>query len=579
MKKIKDSPIVETGLPCKDEACGSSDAMVRRENQWCYCFSCAESFRPDDSNNSDIERENMTNDKSTSGFSSLPSLGAVASYRSHAISSRGISQEVVDHFQVKMETSEDGKSAISHLYPYTKDGEIVAYKRRNLPKEFSSIGNMKDVELFGQAQAGNGGKTLVITEGEIDCLSVGQAFKGYKTGRIWPVVSVPSASAKSVVLAQRTWINRFEKVVLMLDNDDAGNAMRDFMCKLIRPGRAFIAKLPEKDANATLMEHDANTIMRAIWDAVEWSPVGIVKGAEIWEQFQAVENTVSYPYPACLGGLNDKLKGIRLGEIDLFTSGTGSGKSTVIKEIILHLLKDKNHKVGLVSLEESIGDSAGKFISMQLKKNIMDDDTITEAEKFAAYEEVFSDERLVMLDHQGSLSEEGIIDKLEYLALMGCTYIIVDHITLLVSEGMNGKSGNEAQDALMSDFLKLVKKHNIWLGVISHLRKSPAGGTSFEQGNLASLDDLKGSGSLKQVAFSVIAFARDLTADDATERNTVQFRVLKSRFTGLTGNAGSAIYDHVTTRLTATSIATFAAVSVPKIPEPSELSFKVVEEF
>ena len=132
---------------------------------------------------------------------------------------------------------------------------------------------------------------------------------------------------------------------------------------------------------------------------------------------------------------------------------------------------------------------------------------------------------------------------------MGCKYLVLDHITIAVSEGSEGLSGNEAIDKVMSDLLKVVKRHNVWLGLISHLRKAQ-GGKSFEEGNLASIDDIKGSGSIKQISFDIIAFARNLVAEDDMERNTVQFRVLKSRFTGRTGDAGCAIYDPKTTRLT-----------------------------
>ena len=65
---------------------------------------------------------------------------------------------------------------------------------------------------------------------------------------------------------------------------------------------------------------------------------------------------------------------------------------------------------------------------------------------------------------------------------------------------------------MMSDLLKIVKKHNIWLGLVSHLRKA-MGGKSFEEGHLASIDDIKGSGSIKQISFDIIAFARNLVAD------------------------------------------------------------------
>ena len=77
---------------------------------------------------------------------------------------------------------------------------------------------------------------------------------------------------------------------------------------------------------------------------------------------------------------------------------------------------------------------------------------------------------------------------------------------------MKAYQGNEAIDKVMSDLLKVVKRHNVWLGLISHLRKSH--GKSFEEGNLASIDDIKGSGSIKQISFDIIAFARNLIAED-----------------------------------------------------------------
>ena len=130
---------------------------------------------------------------------------------------------------------------------------------------------------------------------------------------------------------------------------------------------------------------------------------------------------------------------------------------------------------------------------------------------------------------------------------MGAKYLVLDHITIAVSEGTEGLAGNAAIDKVMSDLLKIVKKHNVWLGLISHLRKS--GGKAFEEGNMASIDDVKGSGSIKQISFDIVAFARNLTAEKEEDRNRVNFTVLKSRFTGLTGPAGTALYNRETGRL------------------------------
>ena len=526
-------------LPC--DKCGSSDAneLYEDENPRTHCFSCNTTVFLNN-----LEREKMDVSRITPNNTSMVD---VASYRSYPMGSRGISKEVVDYFNVKMSVDVDGKPE-SHFYPYTRDGQVVAYKERKLPKEFRIHGDFKQVELFGQSQA-SGGRTVVITEGEIDCLSVAEAFKGYKSGRIFPVVALPSASATSSALAQRDWLNSFETVIIMLDQDDAGKKATDIIAKMIKAGKAKVAKLIEKDPNEVLLKHGSHALMQAIWDAQPWNPSGIVVGEQVWEQFKARQDVESIPYPPCLNGLNKKLQGIRHGEITLFTSGTGSGKSTVIKEIILDLLDKTSDKIGLISLEESVGDTAEKFISMSLKRNIMDPPPLNEEELRSGFDRVFGDERLVLLDHQGSVGDSSLIDKIEYMALMGCKYLVLDHITIAVSEGNEGLSGNEAIDKMMSDLLKICKRHNVWLGLISHLRKAPGGGSSFEEGKLASIDDIKGSGSIKQISFDIIAFARNLVAEDEDERNTIRFRVLKSRFTGLTGDAGSAKYDAKTTRL------------------------------
>lgn len=528
------SRYVQTECP----KCDSSDAFTIYDDG-AYCFSCNYSTNKVNNNNN-IDIESQTN-----------MLDEINELNSFPITSRGISKTVVDHFGIKMSVNPDGSPG-SHFYPYTNkyDGKVIAWKERKLPKDFVIHGNFTNIELFGQA-AISGGKTLVITEGELDACAVAQAFLD-KYNKIYPVVSIPSASGCKVLLEQRDWVQRFETVVLFFDNDEAGNAAMDKAAKIIGAGKVKIAKITEKDPCDQLLKHGSDSLIQSYWSAQTWSPAGIVTGEAIWEQYKERQATKSLPYPDCLKGLNDKLKGIRHGEITLFTSGTGSGKSTVVKEIILDLLHKTEDKIGLISLEESVGDTAEKFIDMVLKRGTRETVEPTEQER-KAYLEVFGNENLILLDHQGSVGDSSLIDKIEYMALMGCKYLILDHITIAVSEGTEGLSGNEAVDKVMSDLLKIVKKHNVWLCLISHLRKAPGGGTSFEEGKLASIDDIKGSGSIKQISFDIVTFARNLVSEDPTERNTIRFRVLKSRFTGLTGTAGGAIYDPDTGRLTATS--------------------------
>lgn len=526
--------------PCPK--CSSSDAFsYKDDDEWGFCFSC--------NKNSPINPEVKSSTYSKENYD-MHTLNEIQSYDTRGFQERGITKTVAAYYGVKVSYAEDGTIS-SHFYPYTKDSQVVAYKERKLPKKFNIHGEFKDVQFFGQ-NVSSGGKRVVIAEGELDALAVAQAqYDKYQ--RFYPAVAIPSASSKSLILEQREWLRSFDEVVLCFDMDEPGQKAAQEAAKIIGYDKVKLVTLPEKDPCEVLIKHGSPKLMQCIFDAKEMSPAGIVKGEAVWEQFRLKQSITSLPYPACLDSLNEKLFGMRLGEIVLFTSGTGSGKSTVIKEIVLDILENTGDMVGMVSLEESVGDTAEKFIGMQLKKNLTVDN-VPEEEQYAAFNKVFGDERLVLLDHQGSVSDESLVDKMERLALMGCKYIILDHITIAVSEGSKGKTGNEAVDSLMSDLLKLCKKHNIWLGIISHLRK---GEKPFEEGNMPDIDSVKGSGSIKQIAFDIIAFCRNMIAEDDRVRNTIRFRVLKSRFTGKTGDCGSSFYNTKTGRLEQTKMVDF----------------------
>jgi twinkle protein len=527
----------------KCPACPSSDGFALYDDGHGYCFVC------------NHYEKNVEEDEDMAV--AAPQVTSLELFESQlgdcrGCKERGITKTIAEHYGVRASYDSE-RNITAYNYPYYRDNELIAYKVRTLPKQFKTVGDFKDVWPFGYQSFGMGGKRLVITEGEFDAMSVAQASLDHYN-KIYPAISVASASNLKSLLQAREWIRSFEEVVLFFDRDVAGQKAIKDAANIIGIDKVKVASSTAKDPCELYQEKGKEGVMRAIWDAQPFSPAGIVVGHEpVWEQYLARRSTESVAYPNCLSGINDKTKGMRFGEITLFTSGTGSGKSTVIKEIVLDLLNKSDDKVGMISLEESVGDTAEKFIQMQLQRNLQEYDVSLEEQEEAS-RAVFGSEKLVLLDHQGSVGDESLIDKIEYMALMGCKYLILDHITIAVSEGAEGYTGNEAIDKVMSDLLKLTKKHNIWLGVISHLRKVQGGGTTFEQGKLPSMDDIKGSGSIKQISFDIIGFARDMANDDDQVRNTINFIVLKSRFTGKTGPAGqdttAILHDLLTTMKT-----------------------------
>ena len=65
--------------------------------------------------------------------------------------------------------------------------------------------------------------------------------------------------------------------------------------------------------------------------------------------------------------------------------------------------------------------------------------------------------------------------------------------------------------------------------------------------------ELRGSAAIAQLSDMVIGLERDQQHKDPVVRNTTTVRVLKNRFSGLTGAACYLHYDSVTGRMTETT--------------------------
>ncbi len=135
---------------CDD--CGSSDAKHVYEDGHTHCFSCNKTTFPKEESEPVKTTVQPTNTSNTN-------IAELHSLNSYPMTSRGISQEVVEFFDVKMGFDENRKPK-SHYYPYTKKNQTCAYKERQLPKSFYVHGDFKEVELFGQSKF-TGGRTLV----------------------------------------------------------------------------------------------------------------------------------------------------------------------------------------------------------------------------------------------------------------------------------------------------------------------------------------------------------------------------------------------------------------------------------
>lgn len=520
-----ESEIIQAHLPCSD--CGSSDGLTQYTDHT-YCFVC-EKWTATDSY------------PKVHGRKSHRKLGLLDndSMEIKALRARGITKATCQLYGYGVSKDEWGNTI--QVAPYIKDTEVIFQKTRDKDKNFLIRGK-KDYIFFGQ-HLFTGGRKLVVTEGEIDCLTVSQV-----QGNKYPVVSIPFGckSAAETFKSQLRWLDNFDEVVVMFDMDEVGQKAVETVGGILPPHKLKVAKLPLKDPNECLLANKPDSIIKAIWNAVEYQPDGIVNAKDYKEQLFAPEaDIVSYDYP--WGGCLTKMtQGIRKGEMLLLTAGTGIGKSTAAREIAYKLKMVDHLKIGLVMLEENPKKTLRDILSIHLQKplHLMWNDK-TKAMAMKEYDNVFGDGNFVLYDHFGSIESHNLLSRIRYLIVSECCdFVIFDHISIAVS-GLEDTSGDERKciDRLMTQLRSLVEETGAGLIIISHLRKSDTKSTPFEQGGTISLDDLRGSGTLKQLPDTILALERNQQADDDTDKNVMKVRVLKCRFTGSTGLADKIKFD------------------------------------
>ena len=315
---------IKTHLPCPD--CGSSDALTEYSDGHTYCFSCQ------------TVRGTTAQGGHTGNLIPLTSLSITPLKR------RGIMSTTCEKYHYYT-GYHNGKPVQVACY-FDDAGELIGQKVRYQDKTFETLGKISK-RFFGQELFESRGK-LVITEGEIDCLTVSQLQNNK-----YPVVSIPCgvASAKKVLTHNMEWLSQFDEVILMFDMDEAGRkAVKD--CAGLLKGLK-VANLPLKDPNECLLANKGQSIINAIWNAKAYKPDGIVNGADLWEMVDSEEDEMCYTYPWDIP-LNDMTKGLRKGELIVVTAGTGVGKTTFVRQIMYDLGVKKNLKVGCMMLEENV---------------------------------------------------------------------------------------------------------------------------------------------------------------------------------------------------------------------------------
>jgi twinkle protein len=500
--------------------CGSSDANSIYDDGHSFCFSC-------NTNKQGVETLTQTNKQE-------PSKDFISGDIT-ALSKRKIDFNTAQKFNYQIGAYFGRPCQIANYY--NSDKVLVAQKLRYPDKTFQWIGEAKQSGLFGQHLWRTNGKMIIITEGELDALSVSKI-----NSNKFPVVSIKSgaAGAKKDIQKELEFLESYESVIILFDQDEHGQKAAVECAKLFSPNKAKICTLPLKDANEMLLAGKTKELTDCIWASKAYRPDGIVLGTDILSELLKEDKHITAKYPfECL---NKKTHGLRKGELVTITAGSGVGKSSFCRHIALELLK-QDFSVGYIALEETYKHTAISIMGMSIQKPLhLTREGINEEQFIKAYNNTVGTSNFAMYHNVGFSIADDLLSKIRYFAKsLDRDFVILDHLHMALSALGDANTNDERKliDYFVSKLRALVEETGIGFILVSHLSRAKDGNKGYEDGLPVTMNSLRGSASIAQLSNMVISLSRDLQA----EGNLAQVNVLKNRFSGETGKACDLYYD------------------------------------
>lgn len=482
---------------------------------------------------------------------------------------RGVRPETNRYFGVRYSLTDDDELD-TQFVPCTTNYELSGYKVRTLPKTFGTpLGEVgSGCEMVGQFRFRYHKQTVLIVGGELDMLSAYQMLRDNQIARgkgEYEAVAVVSSSvgeggAFKQAAKQYDWFSKFDKIIVALDNDEAGREATEKLVKNLPKGKVYTIEWSLKDPNSYMWNTETNMPVNREKDFItdyykmkKYVPAGVVGSNTLLDK--VIENAMipKVPFPPFMTTLEDMTAGgIPLGYIINIGAASGIGKSSIVNEMVYYWVFNSPHMIGVVSMELDAGQYGEMMLSRHLGRKIA---LISDSEQKLDFlqddgvqykaEELFSKEDgttrwWLMDDRDGSV--EALMSTVEELIVScGCKVIIIDPLQDVL-DGMT----NEEQAVFMRWQKSMIKSHQVTFININHTRKTAVGSTAGGNGAFITEEDFAGSSTIFKSAGANILLMRDKYSDDPLVKNTTEAIMSKCRWTGNTGKAGSFYYDNET---------------------------------
>lgn len=441
------------------------------------------------------------------------------------LKSRGFNDETIKYFRI-------GADSNTVKFPYFKNGILTNIKYRDITDK-KKMRQEKDAEPLLFNRDNIDGELLVICEGEYDAMALHQY--GIEA------VSVPNgASGMQWIEQEWEYLESFRHVNICFDQDEAGKEGAAKLAARIGLWKCSLIELPCKDANECLIKGISKKEIQSCFNApIDLTPETIVSPEYFTDKIQQLfaMGAKMFGTPTPWESLDGILKGWRPAELTVWSGRNGSGKSTIINQVILDLAK-KGIKSCIYS-GEMPPERYLRWAIIQHKGN-------DKPSPFAISDSLsWMSGKLYVLNITNTISQDKLLEDFEYAARRyDCKHFVVDS---LMKISINENEEYAQQKQFVSRLTDFVKEFDAHVHLVAHPRKTQ--NDSDEPGKV----DIKGSSHITDLAHNVIVLYR--TTEDQKEKSQkkgktisdTQIYIKKNREFGIEGKV-HLFFDEQTKR-------------------------------
>ena len=447
------------------------------------------------------------------------------------LKSRGISEKIARQYEITVQKDRDNV-LVFPFYDEAGNLTFVKYRKTDFDKEKDNNKEWCEAQtkpiLFGMKQCYMNHKTLIITEGQLDSLSVAEA--GFQNA-----VSVPTGS-KGMTWIPHCWdfVNQFEVIIVFGDYEKGHISLLDEISKRFKKHIKHVREEDYKDckdANEILQKYTKAQIKVCITNAVDVPVQHTISLADVEE----VNPFDIEKLPTGFKELDQILYGgLPFGGITLMTGKAGCGKSTVASQIVINAMEN-GHRCFCYSgeLPNHLFKSwmnfqvAGASHIFEYQNRWGDKGyNITDANKKLIsqwYKDKIDIYDNTSLDDSEDTSIIRIIEDMINRYLVDV--ILLDNLmTALDLDTIRESDKYEKQSRFLKKLTRITLKYKVLIILVAHKRKN-----NFSKN---ANDEISGSSDISNLASVVLGYDKD---DDLQEEQRM-LTLSKNRLFGKTGS-------------------------------------------